>query len=180
MYLHGDGEPLAWWSPDPRGILPLDHLHVSRSLRRSLGRFEITVDQAFARVMAGCAEPSRPQAWITKDFQHAYGRLHTMGWAHSVEVWNHEGELVGGLYGLEIGGLFAGESMFHTQTDASKAALVGLVEILRSTHDSDRLLDVQWRTPHLASLGVIEIPRPRYLDMLQRALLLPKVFVSQS
>ncbi len=178
MYLGEDDEPLAWWSPDPRGILPLNGLHVSRSLRRSLRRYDVTVDQAFDRVMAECANPSRPQGWITSDFQEAYGRLHRMGWAHSVEVWNREGDLVGGLYGLEIGGLFAGESMFHTQADASKVALVGLVDILRSTNDSNRLLDVQWKTPHLASLGVIEIPRPRYLDMLQKALLLPKAFIA--
>ena len=177
MYLSGPDEPLAWWSPDPRGVLPLENLHVSRSLRRSLHRFEITVDQAFDEVMTACAHPRREQGWITPDFQEAYGRLHVMGWAHSVEVWNREGELVGGLYGLEIGGLFAGESMFHTVTDASKVALVGLVDILRNSAQPDRLLDVQWMTPHLASLGVIEQPRVHYLKLLREALKLPKTFV---
>jgi leucyl/phenylalanyl-tRNA--protein transferase len=178
MYLNGPDGPLAWWSPDPRGVLPLAHMHISRSLRRSLARFTITVDHAFADVMAACANPQRTQGWITPDFQEAYGRLHAMGWAHSVEVWNRDGAMVGGLYGLEIGGLFAGESMFHTQTDASKVALAGLVDILRNTAEPDRLLDVQWRTPHLASLGVIELPRVRYFELLKEALKLPKAFVS--
>ena len=165
----GSGE-LAWWSPDPRGVLPLDHLHVSRSLRTSIRRFTVTFDQAFAEVMAGCAEGRDDGAWITPEFIATYTRLHELGWAHSVEVWRGS-ELVGGLYGVEIGGLFAGESMFHRVTDASKVARVALVERLR-TCPGERLLDVQWRTDHLATLGVVEIPRTEYLARLRTALAL--------
>ena len=159
---------LGWWSPDPRGILPLDGLVVSRSLRRSLRRFEIRVDTAFDEVVAACADPRRTGAWITDGIRRAYGRLHELGWAHSVEAWSVEdGTLAGGLYGLSIGGLFAGESMFHHRTDASKVALVGLVERLRADGEEDRLLDVQWATEHLASLGVVEIARDAYLGRLE-------------
>ena len=161
--------PIGWWSPDPRGILPLDGLRISRTLRRATARFEIRVDTVFAEVLAGCAEPSRSGRWITDGIADAYGRLHTSGWAHSVECWR-EGRLAGGLYGVAVGGLFAGESMFHRETDASKVALVALVEILRHDGDPRRLLDVQWRTDHLASLGVVEVPRRRYLDLLADAL----------
>ena len=164
--------PMGWWSPDPRGILPLDRLRVSRSLRRSLPRFELRVDTAFDAVVAACADPSRPGRWITPPVAEAYARLYELGWAHSVECWQ-DGELVGGLYGVAVGGLFAGESMFHRRTDASKVALVGLVRILRADGDPRRLLDVQWRTPHLASLGVIEIPRSEYLARLGTALACP-------
>ncbi len=167
----GTGE-LGWWSPDPRGILPLDALRVSRSLRASLRRYRITVDEAFVEVMAGCADTRRPDGWITEEFVETYLALHRMGWAHSVEAWTTAGELAGGLYGVEIGGLFAGESMFHRGRDASKAALVGLVEALRGC-GGDRLLDVQWRTEHLATLGVVEVPRADYLARLSRALELP-------
>jgi leucyl/phenylalanyl-tRNA--protein transferase len=164
--------PMGWWSPDPRGVLPLDGLLVSRSLRRSLRRFEIRVDTAFDAVVTGCADPRRRGRWITESVAVAYARLHELGWAHSVECWSG-GELVGGLYGVSIGGLFAGESMFHRATDASKAALVGLVEVLRQDGDRRRLFDVQWLTPHLASLGVVEIPRARYLELLAEALAVP-------
>jgi leucyl/phenylalanyl-tRNA--protein transferase len=166
MHVHGD--LLAWWSPDPRGVLPLDGLHVSGSLRRSLRRFAATFDRAFDDVVAGCADQPRPHGWINDDIRLAYGRLHRLGWAHSVEVWDDVGHLVGGLYGVGIGGLFAGESMFHTRTDASKVALVHLVERLRTAGAT--LLDVQWATPHLETLGVIELPRPAYLRRLHRAL----------
>jgi leucyl/phenylalanyl-tRNA---protein transferase len=164
--------PLGWWSPDPRGILPLDGLHVSRSLRRSLARFDLTVDAAFDEVVAACADPARSGRWITADIAAAYGELHRLGWAHSVECWR-DGLLAGGLYGVAAGGLFAGESMFHRATDASKAALVGLVELLRADGDPRRLLDVQWRTDHLAGLGVIEVPRAEYLARLRAALQCP-------
>lgn len=166
------GEPPSWYSPRRRGVLPLAQLRVSRSLRRVTGRFEITVNRAFADVLAGCADPSRPDGWIDPAIAAAYQRLHQLGWAHSVETWLH-GELVGGLYGIQIGGLFAGESMFHRARDASKVALVGLVERLRDEHAEDRVLDVQWCTPHLARLGVIEIPRADYLAQVRRALPLP-------
>lgn len=161
------GGPLAWWSPDPRGVLPLDGLVVSRSLRRSLRRFEIRVDTAFTDVIAGCADPDREHGWITQDFEDAYLELHRLGWAHSVEAWTPGGELAGGLYGVSIGGFFAGESMFTRDTDASKVALVGLVELLKAR--GAILLDVQWPTEHLESLGVVELPRSRYLDLLATA-----------
>lgn len=167
---------LGWWSPDPRGVLPLEGIRVSRSLRRSMSRFTYTADAAFAEVMAGCAEGREDGAWITGEFLDQYRRLHEMGWAHSVEVWSGS-VLVGGLYGVEIGGLFAGESMFHRQRDASKAALVVLVDILGAGASPDeRLLDVQWRTDHLATLGVVEIPRREYLARLARARTLPPAF----
>jgi leucyl/phenylalanyl-tRNA--protein transferase len=160
---------LAWWSPDPRGVLPLDRLVVSRSLRRSVRRYELTVDVAFADVVRACAAPDRDGGWITAEIEDAYVELHRLGWAHSVETWDAEhGELVGGLYGVKVAGLFAGESMFHRRRDASKVALVGLVERLRAT--GAVLLDVQWLTPHLASLGAVEISRAEYLEQLSTAL----------
>lgn len=163
---------LGWWSPVRRGILPLDEIRVARSLRKSMRRFELRVDTAFAEVVAGCADPSRDGAWIDEPIAAAYQRLHELGWAHSVETWS-DGELVGGLYGVAIGGLFAGESMFSRATDASKVALVHLVELLRDEHAGRRLLDTQWQTPHLASLGVVEIPRASYLEKLKAALAVP-------
>jgi leucyl/phenylalanyl-tRNA--protein transferase len=162
----GGDDLLAWWSPDPRGVLPLDGLRVSRSLRRSCARFEVRVDTAFEAVVDGCADPRRTGRWITASIGDAYVRLHGLGWAHSVEAWDDDG-LAGGLYGVAIGGLFAGESMVSRRTDASKVALVGLVDRLRGGGAS--LLDVQWVTPHLASLGAIEIPRTEYLARLAEA-----------
>jgi leucyl/phenylalanyl-tRNA--protein transferase len=162
---------LAWWSPVARGVLPLDRLRVTRSMRKSAGRFEVTIDKAFDAVVAGCADPDRPGAWIGPEVVAAYKRLHDLGWVHSVEVWR-AGRVVGGLYGVAIGGLFAGESMFHVERDASKVALMGLVDVLCDGVPG-RLLDVQWSTPHLASLGAVEIPRVQYLDWLRKALQLP-------
>lgn len=156
----------AWYSPDPRSIIPLDGLRVSRSLRRSLRRFEVRWDTDFRGVMEACRSPDRPGHWITADFVDAYERLFSLGWAHTVETYVDDA-LVGGLYGVRIDGLFAGESMFHRATDASKVALVCLVEWLRET-DAE-LLDVQWATDHLVSLGAVEVPRPTYLRMLGRA-----------
>jgi len=164
--------PMCWFSPVRRGVIPLDGLVVSRSLRRSVRACEIRVDTAFAEVVRACADPRRPQGWITRDIEEAYAELHRLGWAHSVETWR-EGRLVGGLYGVGIGGLFAGESMFHRERDASKVALVGLVDLLRDEHAARRLLDVQWVTPHLASLGAVEISRAEYLDRLAVALEVP-------
>jgi leucyl/phenylalanyl-tRNA--protein transferase len=166
---------VGWWSPDPRGVLPLQGLRVTRSMRRSARRYEVRVDFAFEQVVDACADPDRPDGWITGDVRAAYVRLHEMGWAHSVEAWDVEdGELAGGLYGVAIGGLFAGESMFHHRTDASKVALMGLVELLgNGGASSGRLLDVQWVTPHLARLGAQEVPRRRYLDLVRRAVKLP-------
>jgi leucyl/phenylalanyl-tRNA--protein transferase len=162
---------LGWWSPDPRGILPLDGLRVSRSLRRSCARYEVRVDTAFDAVIDACADPRRPHGWIDPRIRSAYRALHELGWVHSVETWTPDGELVGGLYGVSIGGLFAGESMFHHQTDASKVALVHLVSLLRDQGAS--LLDVQWRTDHLATLGVIEVARDDYLERLADAIARP-------
>lgn len=166
--MHLEPNLLGWWSPDPRGILPLDSLRVSSSLRKSMRRFEITIDRDFAAVMRMCADVPRDRGWITDEFIETYCALHELGWTHSVEVWNAHGDLVGGLYGIEVGGLFAGESMFHVERDASKVALVGLVDALGV--DSGRLLDVQWTSDHLASLGVIEIRREAYLALLAGAL----------
>ena len=181
------GGPLGWWAPDPRGILPLDGMVVHRSLRRSARRFTVTVDRAFTEVMRACGDERRPDGWIDDSFVAAYTRLHELGWAHSVEVWARAAdpgssgssgssgspELVGGLYGVGIGGLFAGESMFHRAPDASKVALLALVERLRA--GGGLLLDVQWCTPHLASLGVVEVGRDEYGDLLAAALARPQL-----
>ena len=158
---------VAWFSPDPRAIIPLDGLRVSRSLRRSRQRFEVRHDTCFADVMVRCGDPRRPGSWITPAFVHAYVRLHELGWASSVECFDSDGTLVGGLYGVRIERFFAGESMFHVATDASKVALMALVEHLRASGAT--LFDVQWLTPHLASLGAVAIPRADYLDRLADA-----------
>ena len=163
----GRNGPMGWWSPDPRGVLPLDQLRVSRTLRRSTHRYEVRVDTRFEAVMRACCDARRAGGWITEPMIAAYMRMHELGWAHSVESWSDEGDLVGGLYGIAIGGFFAGESMFSSAVDASKVALVDLVDRLRAA--GYRLLDVQWATPHLRTLGVIEIPRPRYVVALEEA-----------
>ncbi|MGL5824593.1 MAG: leucyl/phenylalanyl-tRNA--protein transferase [Nocardioides sp.] len=168
----GESAPPAWFCPVRRGVLPLTGLRVSRSLRRSCVRFEIRVNASFAEVIDACADPRRAHGWIDRDIRAAYLRLHELGWAHSVETWR-DGRLVGAVYGVAIGGLFAGESMFYRETDASKAALVGLVRLLGDEHAGRRLIDVQWRTPHLASLGVVEIPRADYLARLPALLRVP-------
>ena len=164
------GPRLGWFSPLRRAIVPLDSFTPSRSLRRAARRFEIRLDTAFVDVVAGCARPGDPASWIDARIEDSYTRLHELGWAHSVEAWDGEG-LAGGLYGVAIGGLFAAESMFHARTDASKAAFGALAEHLRDAGDPDRrLLDVQWLTPHLASLGAIEISRASYRARLAAAL----------
>jgi leucyl/phenylalanyl-tRNA--protein transferase len=158
---------LAWWSPEPRGILPLDGLRVTRSMKQSARRFDIRTDTCFADVMRACADPSREDGWITQPFIDAYTRLHELGWAHSVEVFDSDG-LAGGLYGVRVNGLFAGESMFHARRDASKVALMALVQLMRDAGMT--LLDVQWRTDHLESLGAVEVSRDQYLTLLAAAL----------
>lgn len=171
MFPMGVGElrdQLGWWSPNPRGILPLDGLRVTRSMRQSAKRFEIRVDTCFTRVMRACADPSRGRSWITEEFIEGYTRLHELGWAHSVEVFDRNNELAGGLYGVRIDGCFSGESMFHIDRDASKVALMALVDLMRSSGMT--LLDVQWCNEHLASLGAIAIPRSAYLTRLAAAL----------
>jgi leucyl/phenylalanyl-tRNA---protein transferase len=166
------GIGMLWWSPVERGVLPLGALRVSRSLRAAVRRMEVRVDTAFEDVVRACADPDRPGAWIDEEVLDAYVRLHELGWAHSVEAWQDD-DLLGGLYGVAVGGLFAGESMFHRVADASKVALVGLVDLLDDEHADRRLLDVQWSTDHLASLGVVTVPRPAYVRMLGEALTCP-------
>lgn len=161
---------LAWWSPVQRGVLPLDGLRVTRSTRRSVRRYDVTVDGAFAAVIEGCSDPQRSNGWITAEILGAYLELHQLGWAHSVEAWSG-GELVGGFYGVAIGGAFFGESMFHTSRDASKVALVRFVDAFAGS--GGVLLDVQWATDHLVSLGAIEMPRDEYLVALAKALSAP-------
>lgn len=164
---------IRWFSPDPRGIIPLDTFHVPRRLSRVFrtGRFTIEIDKDFATVIRACAEADRDDeesgTWIDAEIIESYTALHAAGYAHSVEVWQ-DGRLAGGLYGVSIGGAFFGESMFHDVTDASKVALVALVDRLRAR--GYRLLDTQWTTPHLEQFGAIEIPRRRYLQMLVAAL----------
>jgi len=161
-----DGE-IGWFSPDPRGVLPLDRFHVPHGLLRTLKKrlFEIRFNTAFAQVMRACAE--RDETWIDEEILCSYERLHQLGFAHSVEAWR-EGNLVGGLYGVAMGGVFFGESMFHTETDASKVALHAL--IARLGEQQFALLDIQWVTPHLATFGAVEIPRREYLRKLRHAL----------
>ncbi|MGG5257644.1 leucyl/phenylalanyl-tRNA--protein transferase [Phycicoccus avicenniae] len=168
------GGTTGWWSPDPRGVIPAGALRVRPSLRKVLPRFETSVDRAFADVVAGCADPERDGRWITPAVAAAYTRLHELGWAHSVEVWQ-DGALVGGLYGVSVGGLFAGESMFHRVRDASKVALVELVRRFHADGDPRRIVDVQWSTDHLRGLGAQEWPREEYLDRLAEALQAPQV-----
>lgn len=157
---------MAWWSPDPRAVLPRERFVPSRSLRRSMRRYETSIDEAFRDVVEGCADPARPHGWITPEIADAYTRLHELGWAHSIEVW-HEGRLVGGMYGVSIGALFAGESKFHRARDASKVAVARMVELLEPY--ARAVFDVQWITPHLESLGAVEIPRAEYLRRLADA-----------
>jgi len=159
---------IGWFSPDPRGILPLDHLVISRSLRRSLRRYTVSRNEAFTEVVSNCADPRRPSGWIDRSIIDAYTTLHQLGWAHSIEVWDDD-RLVGGLYGVRIHGFFAGESMFHHATDASKVALVHLVDWFHNSHG--KLLDVQWTTDHLISLGAVDIARHDYLKLLKDAVL---------
>ena len=163
---HGRG-PLPWFSPDPRGVLPLEHLRVSKSLRQRLrcSGWESSIDADFDQVIDRCSErPGREGTWITKSMKAAYRELHRLGYVHSVEVWDGH-VLVGGLYGLSLGGVFAGESMFHRATDASKVALVELVH--RHAEAGGSLIDVQMVTDHLASLGAIAIRRPLFLSLLR-------------
>jgi leucyl/phenylalanyl-tRNA--protein transferase len=164
---------LAWWSPDPRGILPLDRLRVTRSMRQSAKRYEIRVDTCFERVIRACADMPREDGWISEAFIAAYTNLHELGWAHSVEVFDREGQLAGGLYGVRVEGLFAGESMFHRKRDASKVALMALVDLMRI--NAMPLLDVQWCTDHLASLGAVAVARQEYLARLADAVVPPAV-----
>jgi len=168
-----EDDSVAWFSPDPRAIIPLESFHVPHALRRVARKkfFEITVDNRFGEVIRACAK--RRDTWINGEIIEGYERLHELGYAHSVEAWKNQ-KLAGGLYGVAVGGAFFGESMFHHVTDASKIALVALVEHLRT--QKFVLLDTQWITPHLQKFGAVEIPRERYLKMLRRAVELPLKF----
>jgi leucyl/phenylalanyl-tRNA--protein transferase len=168
--------PIEWYSPDPRAIIPLNGLHVSRSLRRTLKRnvFTVRINTAFESVIRACA--GRAETWISEEIIAAYTELHHRGFAHSVESW-HDEQLVGGLYGVAIGGAFFGESMFSRMTDASKVALVHLVERLKRRGFT--LLDTQFMTEHLRALGAIELPRRSYLRLLSKALAINTSFVDQ-
>ena len=173
-YRHGlfpwTTNPVTWWSPDPRAIFELDGFHVSRSLARTIrqGRFQVTIDRAFRRVMEGCAAPARGRrnTWISPEFVGAYTRLHERGQAHSLECWQQE-RLAGGIYGVTVGGLFAGESMFHQVTDASKVALFHLIEHLQ--RQGFALFDIQMLTRVTASLGATTVSRDEYLRRLAQA-----------
>lgn len=170
-----DGGRIRWYSPNPRGIIPLERFHMPSRLARVVrqGRFEVRADTAFRRVIESCAADREEGTWISPEIVESYAALHDAGRAHSIEAWR-DGELVGGLYGVAVGGAFFGESMFHHARDASKVALAALVERLRARNFS--LLDVQWVTPHLETFGAIEIPRRRYLMMLEEAIRLDRSF----
>jgi leucyl/phenylalanyl-tRNA--protein transferase len=167
-----DGE-IRWFSPDPRGILPLDDVHIPRRLARSArkGRFRVEINRAFGDVIRACAaddrDPADPGTWIDDEIIESYEALHARGFAHSVEAWLDD-RLVGGLYGVALRGAFFGESMFHRETDASKVALVALVERLNSR--GYLLLDTQWVTPHLEQFGAIEISKDEYMQRLEQSL----------
>ena len=168
---HGD---VAWFSPDPRGIIPLDAFHVPHGLERTLkkGRFEVRVNEAFEEVIRACA--ARSETWITREIIASYVNLHQLGYAHSVEAWR-DGRLAVGRYGVSLYGAFFGESMFHYETDASKVALVALVRRLQERQY--RLIDTQYITPHLQTFGAVEISRTKYLRLLRQALTLDCCFV---
>jgi leucyl/phenylalanyl-tRNA---protein transferase len=176
---HGE---IRWYSPDPRGVIPLDRFHVPSRLARVIrsGRFTVEINRTFEAVMRACAETDRkdddPGTWISDEILESYVELHRLGIAHSVETWQDD-RLVGGLYGVALAGAFFGESMFHQATDASKVALAALVDRLRSR--GFRLLDVQWVTPHLEQFGAIEISRKKYLTLLADALSVDATFVDQ-
>ncbi|MBU6348354.1 MAG: leucyl/phenylalanyl-tRNA--protein transferase [Actinomycetales bacterium] len=165
---------IGWWSPAIRAIFQPDQIRITRSLRKSLKKFTVTFDQAFEKVVVHCGNPERDQGWIDADVVQGFTNLHRLGHAHSVEVWNSGGELVGGLYGVEFGGVFAGESMFHLETDASKVALVHLAEKLTDGHQ--RIIDTQWLTDHLQSLGAVTLPRAQYCDLVVSLLTTPSAF----
>ncbi len=164
--MYSDKE-LWWWSPVHRGIIPFNNFHASHSLRKSARRFTCTINKDFVGVMEKCATTHSEGNWINDEFIDAYTHLHHLGHAHSIEVWNNSNELVGGVYGIRINRFFAGESMFHTETDASKVALLHLVQLM--ILDDMALFDVQWLTDHLASLGAVAVPRTEYLARLADA-----------
>lgn len=169
-------EVIGWWQPEPRAVLELSDLHVSRSLQRSMKRFTYTVDQAFELVVSGCMDQKRDHPWITSDFQRAYRQLHLRGAAHSVEVWDSSNVIVGGIFGISVGSCFSGESMFHIRRDASKAALVVLAHTLHRAGYT--LFDMQWMTPHLESMGAHSITEADYRSRLEQAKGVARVKIS--
>jgi leucyl/phenylalanyl-tRNA--protein transferase len=171
-----EDDEIGWFSPDPRGVLPLDRVHVPARLARVIrsGRFEVAIDRNFEGVMRACAADREDGTWISEEIIESYSELHRLGMAHSVETWR-EGKLVGGLYGVHLGGAFFGESMFHHETDASKVALMALVTRMRERGLT--LLDIQWVTPHLAQFGAMEVPREEYLTRLSQVIDEPRAFV---
>jgi leucyl/phenylalanyl-tRNA---protein transferase len=177
--MSGDDGQISWYSPDPRGIIPLDAFHASARLRRVVrrGLYRVAIDTAFEAVIRACAGVSRGPdesgTWISEEIVESYSQLHRLGYAHSVETWQEE-RLVGGLYGVSLGGAFFGESMFHRATDASKVALVALVDRLRERGFA--LLDTQWVTDHLEQFGAVEIPRPDYMKLLESSIRIPTAF----
>lgn len=182
MGLGGEGRPpIGWWSPAVRGVLRPAAMRITRSLRKSAAQFTATVDTDFEQVISACADEHRPGRWITPQIIDAYTALHERGHVHSIEIWRGT-RLVGGLYGVSVGGLFAGESMFHRERDASKVALMELCSVVKDDGAQARLIDVQWPTPHLASLGVEEWPRQGYLEAARDAMKLtpPQGFTSRS
>ncbi len=173
MHINQNQSALGWWSPIDRGIIELNNLRVTRSMRQSSRKMTTTFNRAFRDVMIECSYVHQKGNWITEDLIEAYCLLHGMGWAHSVEVWDQGDKLIGGLYGIRIAGLFAGESMFHRQRDASKVALMALIGAMQMADMT--LLDTQWKTEHLESLGASEIPRQEYLRRLQLAIATSKM-----
>ncbi len=173
---YDEDEPICWWSPDPRAILELERVHIPKRLQRTIrsGRFLVTVDRDFAGVIRGCAGGRDEGTWITTAMIRAYEKLNEIGYAHSIEAW-YDDELAGGIYGVAIGGFFAGESMFTRRTDASKVALVYLVDRLRQR--GFQLFDIQFRTEHTTRLGAVEITRSTYLSRLRKALARPVTFI---
>jgi leucyl/phenylalanyl-tRNA--protein transferase len=171
-----EDDEIGWFSPDPRGILPLDRVHTPARLARVIrsGRFEVAIDRDFEGVMRACAADREDGTWISEEIVESYVALHQLGMAHSIEAWR-EGRLAGGLYGVHLGGAFFGESMFHHETDASKVALMALASRMRERGLS--LLDIQWVTPHLAQFGAIEVPRDDYLRRLSEVIDEPRVFM---
>lgn len=166
--IDGQESAIGWWSPQPRAIFHPDELHISRSLRSAMKKFKVTVDRDFEAVIRACGNPDRASGWINEDVISAFVTLHHLGVAHSVEVWDQGDRLAGGLYGIEIGGIFAGESMFHVVKNASKVALAHLGELLND--GKERIIDTQWMTSHLESMGAKPIDRGEYCLMLPKLL----------
>lgn len=171
--IDGNESAIGWWSPQSRAIFYPDQIYVSTSLKSAMKKFEVTVNQDFASVIRACGNPDRESGWINQDVISAFTALHEMGVAHSIEVWDNQGSLAGGLYGLELGGVFAGESMFHVAKNASKVALVHLAELLND--GSGRIIDTQWMTKHLESMGAKAIDRGDYCRKLPFLLEIPPV-----